>query len=150
MHFKKIIIKNYRRFREETIILDKEITTIAGSNNSGKTSLIDLFKSIFVNSKENKFSNNIPVELSKLWIDEAYDNFLNSFQDYSVPEDRISDIFNNIFCSIKDETLDDNIIPSTSVKIQIDYNADGSDDIRNFADYFFDFDQGSSSIFLST
>lgn len=148
MHFKKIIIKNYRRFREETIILDKEITTIAGSNNSGKTSLIDLFKSIFVNSKENKFSNNIPVELSKLWIDEAYDNFLNSFQDYSIPEDRISDIFNNIFCSIKDETLDDNIIPSTSVKIQIDYNADGSDDIRNFADYFFDFDQGSSSIFF--
>lgn len=148
MHFNKIIIENYRRFSKETITLDNEITTIAGSNNSGKTSLIDLFKSIFVNVKEKNFSNNIPVVLSKLWIDKAYLFFLDAFQNHTVAEERISNIFEKVFCSIKDDTLDDNIIPPTSVKIQIDCNEDGNDDIRNFADYSFYFDQESTSFFF--
>ncbi|WP_273123949.1 ATP-dependent nuclease [Bacillus weihaiensis] len=47
----KIVIKNYRKFYSETITLDNQVTAIAGANNSGKTSLVELMSNIFIKEK---------------------------------------------------------------------------------------------------
>jgi putative ATP-dependent endonuclease of the OLD family len=43
----QIAIKNYRKFYNESITLDNKITAMAGANNSGKTSLVELMSIIF-------------------------------------------------------------------------------------------------------
>lgn len=53
MKLKKIAITNYRQFQSAVINFDDELTILAGANNSGKTSIIELFKRIF---KDKNFS----------------------------------------------------------------------------------------------
>lgn len=48
----KIIIKNYRKFYNDSITLDRKITAIAGANNSGKTSLVELMSNLFIKEKK--------------------------------------------------------------------------------------------------
>ena len=40
-------IKNYRQFTDEVINFDNDLTILAGANNSGKTSIVELFKILF-------------------------------------------------------------------------------------------------------
>ncbi|MGP4064630.1 AAA family ATPase [Oceanobacillus sp. M65] len=47
----KMVIYNYRKFCCETISLNDEVTAIAGANNSGKTSLVELMSNIFTKDK---------------------------------------------------------------------------------------------------
>jgi putative ATP-dependent endonuclease of the OLD family len=47
----KIIIKNYRKFSDEVITLGGQITAISGSNNAGKTSLVELMSTLFTKEK---------------------------------------------------------------------------------------------------
>lgn len=46
-----IIVENYRQFERAELNFDSGITILAGANNSGKTSLINLIKNIFVDEK---------------------------------------------------------------------------------------------------
>lgn len=48
----KMKIKNYRKFHCEEITFDENITAIAGSNNSGKTSVVELLSNIFIEKKD--------------------------------------------------------------------------------------------------
>ncbi|WP_454844711.1 AAA family ATPase [Priestia megaterium] len=52
----KLIVDNYRKFKNETITLDNRITAMAGANNSGKTSLVELMSNIFVKDKRDSIS----------------------------------------------------------------------------------------------
>jgi putative ATP-dependent endonuclease of the OLD family len=54
MILKNVIIQNYRKFLDVSFALDNDITLLAGANNSGKTSLIDLLQGIVDN--ENSYS----------------------------------------------------------------------------------------------
>lgn len=47
MRIKRINIENFRRFEKTDIFFSKDITLLAGANNSGKTSLVQLFNWIF-------------------------------------------------------------------------------------------------------
>ncbi|MCI8410681.1 MAG: ATP-binding protein, partial [Lachnospiraceae bacterium] len=47
MKLKKLAIANYRQFSNAVINFDDELTILAGANNSGKTSIIELFKRLF-------------------------------------------------------------------------------------------------------
>ena len=71
MKLKKIAITNYRQFQNAVINFDDELTILAGANNSGKTSIIELFKRIF---KDKNFSKeDISAEYySKLQYDLPY------------------------------------------------------------------------------
>lgn len=51
MKLENIIIENYRQFDTAELAFDKGITILAGANNSGKTSLINLIRSVFVDEK---------------------------------------------------------------------------------------------------
>lgn len=47
MKLKTLRICNYRQFKNVIINFDNELTVFAGANNSGKTSIIELFKRLF-------------------------------------------------------------------------------------------------------
>lgn len=49
MKFESITVENYRQFEEAKLTFDDDITILAGANNSGKTSLINLIKKLFYN-----------------------------------------------------------------------------------------------------
>jgi len=50
MHIYKIDIKNFRLLRDVSLTLEADTTTIVGRNNSGKTSLTELFRRTFAES----------------------------------------------------------------------------------------------------
>jgi predicted ATP-dependent endonuclease of OLD family len=57
MKIKKVKVKNFRRFKDIDIIFSKDITMLAGANNSGKTSLVQLFNWIFSEKRIGKIGS---------------------------------------------------------------------------------------------
>lgn len=51
MKLENIIIENYRQFDKAELSFDQGITILAGANNSGKTSLINLIRNVFIDEK---------------------------------------------------------------------------------------------------
>ena len=79
MLLKKISIKNYRQFKETEIDFDNNLTVLAGANNSGKTSIIELFKRLF---KDKNFSQE---DVSADYYDEIKKDFANSQLSVIIP-----------------------------------------------------------------
>lgn len=46
MKLESITVENYRQFEKAELTFDEGITILAGANNSGKTSLINLIKKV--------------------------------------------------------------------------------------------------------
>lgn len=69
MKIKSIEISNYRKIRNAKLNMEDNITVLAGTNNSGKTSLVELFDSIFAKPKGKLCLNktDLPVELCEEW-----------------------------------------------------------------------------------
>jgi len=81
MVLKEVTIQNYRKFIDTTFSLDADITLLAGANNSGKTSLIELLCSILGNTRVPYSVSNIPVKLAKAWCDQVYPIFSECFSE---------------------------------------------------------------------
>lgn len=93
MKLKKIAITNYRQFQNAVINFDDELTILAGANNSGKTSIIELFKRIF---KDKNFSKE---DISAEYYSKLQYDFISC----------INKIYNiNLFTSIYGRTYDFN------------------------------------------
>ncbi len=146
MILKEITIQNYRKFINTTFSLDDDITLLAGPNNSGKTSLIDLLCSILGNSKIPYSVANIPVTLAKAWCDQVYTIFSESFSAGDEKEKTISEIVKKIIPSEVEPLESGILIPPTSIKFRIDYST--GEDIRCFADYIMDFDPDKHSFYF--
>src|SRR5680860_1832249 len=99
MLLKEIIIQNYRKFTDTTFSLDDDITLLAGANNSGKTSLIDLLCGILGNNRVHYSVTNIPVTLAKAWCDQVYPIFSECFHAGLEKEKTISEIVKKIIPS---------------------------------------------------
>ena len=54
MRIKAVHITNYRKIIDAKINMEDNVTVIAGANNSGKTSLVELFNAVF-GSQKGKF-----------------------------------------------------------------------------------------------
>lgn len=150
MILKEITIENYRKFSNATFSLDDELTLLAGSNNSGKTSIIELISNILCNSKIQYSSSNIPVKIAKEWCDKVYPILIDCFEKNEAKDEIIPDFAKKIF--LEDEVLEGEIdnrilISPTLVKLKVDYTL--GEDIRNFADYIMDFDINSTSLYFA-
>lgn len=144
MYLKKIEIINYRQLQNVTLDFQRNLTVLAGPNNSGKTTLISVLKGVF-NDKNFKFSySDIPTCLSVDWIEKVF----SIFQAIMLDKDKESGV-HEIVTSISssDEFNLDFTIPNFRVKIQIDYDKE-NDDIQNFADYIMDLDDDKNSFFF--
>ena len=79
MQIKTITVSNFRKITNVKINLDKNITVIAGANNSGKTSLIELFNIVFGTKSERFRSEDISVIACRDWGNEVYTRLFNLF-----------------------------------------------------------------------
>lgn len=68
MKLENIIIENYRQFDTAELTFDQGITILAGANNSGKTSLINLIRSVFVDEKNDYSVSDIPAKNMQEWL----------------------------------------------------------------------------------
>lgn len=80
MKLENIIIENYRQFDTAELAFDQGITILAGANNSGKTSLINLIRSVFVDEKNDYSVSDIPAKNMQEWIDWGYPAFADFFK----------------------------------------------------------------------
>ena len=69
MYIHSITISNYRQLSNVRLNFQKNLTVLAGPNNSGKTSLITLLNEIFNNGKMSYSYIDIPTKLSIEWVD---------------------------------------------------------------------------------
>lgn len=144
MKIKMIQISGFRKICEARINMEDNITVIAGANNSGKTSIVELFNVVF-NSKGKLCSDDFPVFECQKWCNAVYPHFQAEFTSDNSKEAVISNIIEKIMSFEKpDAAL---LIAPIEVRIQVDYNSE-SDDIRNFADYIMELDPSNSSFYF--
>lgn len=133
MRIKAVHITNFRKIIDAEINMEDNITVIAGTNNSGKTSLVELFNAGFGRQRGKE---DIPAEECQKWSGQVYPIFATAFQSGKKKDETLEDIFVQIEPTGKPE--DTLLIPPITLKVQVDYDID-QDDIRCFADYIMEF-----------
>lgn len=138
MKLKKITIANYRQFSNAIINFDDELTILAGANNSGKTSIIELFKRLF--RDRNFTKEDISAEYySKLQHDFISD--INKIYSISLDETEFRENIKKKF------SLDDkNKWIAIKIEIEVQYNKDES--ISLFSDYLMELGDACTSFFF--
>ncbi|MDW8767018.1 AAA family ATPase [Streptococcus suis] len=133
MRIDEVKISGYRRFQDSTINLEHgSFAILAGANNSGKTSLIQLLDFIFNNSSRKTVRfNDFSIEMKKL-LDQKLEE-LNI--DLNNHEKEFLEFLNFIEKNIK-----------ISVKLCISYKKDES--IGLFANYLMDLEEEMASFFF--
>ena len=117
MFLKQIHIENYRLLMEYDIVFDRRLTLLVGKNNTGKTSLMNLMKTV-INVEQLKFED-YPIQCrDKLYhaIFEFWSNGI-SFED-CVKEIPVSKIYFNVDYS--DEAEEDYLGGLSSFIIDLD------------------------------
>ena len=144
MKITTIQISWFRKILKATINMEDDITVIAGANNSGKTSIVELFNYVF-NAKGALCSDDFPVYESQEWCTAVFPYFQAQFKQENKKDDLIANILGTIVPSENPEN--EMLLTPIEVLIQVDYDPAG-DDIRNFADYIMELDPDNSSFYF--
>lgn len=131
MRIKSISVDGYRRFQGQIIELEHLSSVIAGANNSGKTSFVDLLRIIF-GDDGSLSADDLSIEHRVQWTKKLVTAAIEGEKVYS---NLLSD---------QNFTLD---APKIEVRIEIQYDST-QDDIRLFADYLMDLDESKHSFFF--
>lgn len=145
MKIKMVHVTNFRKIIDAEINMEDNITVIAGANNSGKTSLVELFNAVFGNTTGRFRKDDIPAEECYKWSEQVYPVFATAFQSGKKQEEILEDIFAQIASVENPEDVI--IIPPVTLKVQVDYDKD-QDDIRCFADYIMEFSPENTSFYF--
>lgn len=145
MKIRTVHITNFRKIIDAKINMEDSITVIAGANNSGKTSLAELFNAAFGNQKGRFRREDVPVQKCREWSEKVYPVFAAAFQSGKNQDENLNDIFSRIESAEKPE--DALLIPPVALKIQVDYD-ENQDDIRYFADYIMEFSPDNTSFYF--
>lgn len=134
MKLTDLTVYGYRALKGSNLQLESDITVVAGANNSGKTSLVELLQKVF--SKGRGFSvYDINTTDIDQWIDECIERRLITEKSKTNPE--------------KQELQSENLPPAPVIKIQITVGYDKeNDDIRLFSEYLMDLDPSMTSIYF--
>ena len=90
MKITTIQISGFRKILKATINMEDDITVIAGANNSGKTSIVELFNYVF-NAKGALCSDDFPVYESQEWCTAVFPYFQAQFKQENKKEDLMVD-----------------------------------------------------------
>lgn len=155
MKLKTLHIENYRQFSKTKINFEDEITILAGSNNSGKTSLVELFGKIFEDGSSRLCEKDIPITIVKKWSDRIY-ILLNKHLSTKESKEKkllaISEelnrekIFNEKYVSESINILEE--IKSDSLLINLEVVYDKGENIEKFSDFLMDLDDTVQSFFF--
>ena len=135
---KKMEIENYRQFQDAVINFDDELTALAGANNSGKTSIIELFRRVF---KDKNFSKE---DVAAEFYSKLQDDFLNlidKIYEESWDETEFRENVKKAFSTQKEDKW-----TAIRIKIEVTYNKDES--ISLFSDYLMELSDSCTSFFF--
>ena len=144
MFLKRIEISNYRQLSHIVLDFQKDLTVLAGPNNSGKTTLISVLKGIFNDNKLAFLYSDIPTNLSVDWVDKIMPIF-KSIMVANAKDTGVSEIIKAI--SVDDQFSSDYIIDEFRAQIEVEYIPE-TDDIQNFVDYLMDLDESKHSFYF--
>lgn len=131
MRIRRITIDGYRHFKNQEILLEEDTTVLAGANNSGKTSLIDLLVVML------RSGNDFGVE------------DLNALQRHTWSTSLLRALFEGdgkFNEALSDESLKASV-PKIEACMEVTYDKE-QDDIREFADFLMDLDLTESSFYF--
>ena len=137
MILKKISISNYRQFRSTEINFDEILTVFAGANNSGKTSIIELFKRLF---KDKKFDQD---DISADHCENLHDDFAAQIST------TLTDSNNSTEFREKVKNLYNKENKPIGIKIEIEVQYGKLESISLFSDYLMELDDDCTSFFFS-
>ena len=75
MQIKRIKILKYKKLLNVDLNLEKDITLIAGPNNSGKTSIVEVLKFLFTDTKDKIELSELNTKLVDEWLKKFYMNY---------------------------------------------------------------------------
>lgn len=145
MKIKSIHISNYRKIINAKINMEDNITVVAGANNSGKTSLVELLNSIFGNAKNKLCCDDLPATECQKWSQNVYPLINAIFSAKKEKEDTVADIIELIIPL--DKPKESILMAPLEIKMEINYD-EKEDDIRNFADYIMELDPSNTSFYF--
>ena len=90
MTIKTIEISGFRQISNATFNLEDRLTFLAGANNSGKTSLVELLNCVFNFGTEKLSGEDFSVVNTQQWVNAVYPQILNYFQEDTQKENIIS------------------------------------------------------------
>lgn len=93
MKIKTVHITNYRKIIDAKINMEDNITVIAGANNSGKTSIVELFNAVFGSQKGRLGKEDIPAEDCHKWSEQVFPVFVAAFQSGKKKAEALEEIF---------------------------------------------------------
>ena len=120
MRIKDITVQNFRLLENVEFCLEDDVTLIVGRNNSGKTSLTELFR-LLLDDKSPK----IRIEDFSL---RSHEHFWNAF---------------NLFQSDVDEDAVREALPTISISLTVKYDED--DELGTLADFVIDLDESCTT-----
>lgn len=141
MYISSIEVENFRQLDKVILSFERDTTILAGPNNSGKTTLINLLKKVLKPEAFKFGEQDIPVMEIDKWFNSVLSIFEENMKSEDEPEKNVTNILEKVFA--KDNKI---IIPECRVKFKIDYSV--GDDLRNFMDYLMDLDKYKYSFYF--
>lgn len=129
MQLKKLKIKNYKRLLDVDLSLEKDVTLIAGPNNSGKTSIVEIIKFIFTDNKEKIEISELNTSLLNEWINDFYIKYEEILKKQKMNFELIEEL-TSFF--IKNPLNTEKILPIINVEISYDKENDNLTDIIKY------------------
>lgn len=74
MKIERLIFENYRRFINENINLENDVTIVAGPNNSGKTSFITMLDNLLGKKNKKILFTDFPINFQKSIVQKVFSN----------------------------------------------------------------------------
>mgnify|MGYP001346100662 CR=1 FL=1 len=129
MYLEKIKIRNFRQFKNDEINFNSNLTVIAGSNNSGKTSILDFIERVFSEG----YSSDFTIQDFSICTTKLIESLLARLYE-AIQEGHEEN--NEEIEKIKEKLLKE--CYAIEMFIKIGYEKD--DDIKNFVEYLMELD----------
>lgn len=135
MKIKNIEIKNFRLLENIKISLDDKISLIVGRNNSGKTSVIEIFNNFFSYDTSTFIFEDFSISAHK-----KFDEALKKYIEYKALEDGEE----------KDALESDfkELLPSIELGIYIEYNDEDDGKLGSLSEFIMDLDENRKDAFI--
>ncbi|WP_193432948.1 AAA family ATPase, partial [Pediococcus damnosus] len=142
MYIQKLEVNNFRQLKNITINFEKNTSILAGPNNSGKTSLIQLMKRTLSDKKFNFNVADFNAYDQQQWL-KQFDSIIDVLKKTN------ADKLGEKLSTLQDEMMEEDsklLIPETITKWQINYS--DKDDISKFVNYLMDLKENENSFYF--
>lgn len=148
MRLEKMHIRDFRQFKDIIINYHDTLTILAGANNSGKTSLIELYNNMFKERENNLAVEDISIdrmkESSHIFFEEIYEIYIEKIKSKLDMDSFLNEINNSILRGDKLQT--DFKLDTINVDFEIKYDKNKS--IGAFSDYLMELGDNNCSFYF--